>query len=364
MSKRTIRRLLVALLMLALSGCSLGYYLHSARGQAKLMSKRTPIPEVLANPMTPAALRERLLLVQQARAFASEALGLPDKKGYRTYADLERPFAVWNVVATPEFSLQPMQWCFPVAGCVTYRGYFEQDLATAFADKLRKRGFDVAVRGVSAYSTLGFFDDPVLNTMLHWDDVQLLAIIFHELAHQLFYVKGDTPFNESFASVVEEESMRRWLMQHSQEDLAGYEARREDQQCFSALVSAARDSLQSLYESGGDPAALRVEKMAVFDRLIQAYRQAVSDGAISMAYGAWFGQSLNNAHLVAAGAYQIWVPAFRAMLARAGGELNSFYEMAEVLGRLPAEERAQALRKLEPAGAPGGCRPMQLQERA
>lgn len=357
MPERVAKWLLIALATLMLPGCSLGYYLHSARGQASLMSKRTSIADVVVDPATPPALRERLLQVQRARAFASQQLGLPDKKGYRSYVDLGRPFAVWNVVATPEFSLQPLQWCFPVAGCVSYRGYFEEKLAVSFASKLTKKGNDVAVRGVSAYSTLGYFDDPVLNTMMHWDDAQLIAIIFHELAHQLFYIKGDTPFNESFATVVEEEGMRRWMVfTENGNGLASYERRRREAQCFRALVAAARERLQELYESGGELNAMRMAKARLFAELLEDYRRAEHRGVISDGYTAWFEQPLNNAHLASVGVYQQWVPALRALLVRKGGDLKSFYQAADALAELSAGKRANALQALGPSDSIETCR--------
>lgn len=354
MLKSATKRLIVLLLILALSGCSLGYYLQSARGQASLMSKRRPIPQVLADPATPPALRERLLLVQRARAFAIDELRLPGKKGFRTYANLDRPYAVWNVVATPEFSLQPLEWCFPVAGCVSYRGYFSEDLATGFAEGLRKKGHDVAVRGVSAYSTLGYFDDPVLNTMMHWDDAQLVAIIFHELAHQLLYVKGDTPFNESFASVVEEEGMHRWSS-YANADYTAYASRLKSEHCFSALVSVARAKLQALYARGGDQVVLREDKARVFAELVAAYQHAEHSGAMTGAYRGWFEQGLNNAHLASVGVYQQWVPALRSLLLRSEGDLGAFFAAAKRLGELPYEERAAALGGLAVAEGPGSC---------
>lgn len=354
MYQSAAKSLVVVLLVLALSGCSLGYYLQSARGQASLMSKRRPIPEVLADPATPERLRERLLLVQRARLFAVEALRLPAKKGFQTYADLDRPYAVWNVVATPEFSLEPLEWCFPVAGCVSYRGYFREGPAAEFAASLRNKGYDVAVRGVAAYSTLGYFDDPVLNTMMRWDDAQLVAIIFHELAHQLLYVKGDTPFNESFASVVEHEGMRRWLI-HTNTDSTGYASRLEDERCFRALVATARTRLQALYARGGEPGALRKDKSKVFADLHASYEQAEQSGALSPAYREWFEQALNNAHLASAGAYQQWVPALRSMLLRSGGKLGSFYEEARRLSKLTREERAAVLNEVDAAEGPVTC---------
>jgi predicted aminopeptidase len=185
---------------LSASGC---YLLQAASGQMELTSKRRPIEKVLADASTPQELRTRLEYVSAARTFASAELGLPDNQSYRSYADLGRPYVVWNVFATEEFSVQPRRWCFPIAGCVVYRGYFAEQSAQSYARRLRLRGLDTAVGGVAAYSTLGHFKDPVLNTMMHWSDVQLASTLFHELAHQVVYVAGDSEFNEAFATVVE-----------------------------------------------------------------------------------------------------------------------------------------------------------------
>ena len=175
------------------------------------MSKRQPISRVIANPATPAPVRTQLEAVSEIREFASHELGLPDNGSYRSYADIGRPYVVWNVVAAPEFSVEAKQWCYPIVGCVAYRGYFAERRARSFADKLRRRGLEVSIGGVAAYSTLGHFDDPVLNTMLGWNDIELASIIFHELTHQLIYVPDDADFNEALATTVEEEGVRRWL---------------------------------------------------------------------------------------------------------------------------------------------------------
>lgn len=348
MPKNLSRILLLLVCLTCTAGCSLGYYLHGAKGQAALMSRRVPIDKVLADPATPAELRKRLRRISQARDFASERLGLPDKKGYRSYADLERPYAVWSVAATAEFSLQPKTWCFPVSGCVSYRGYFSEEKALRFAHQLESRGLDVAVRGVAAYSTLGYFDDPVLNTMMRWDDTQLVAIVFHELAHQLFYVKGDTPFNESFASVVEEAGMQRWAESLAEpEELHAYTARRASEACFIQLIEVARGQLSDLYESGQSQAQMRKNKQEIFASLVNRYESARDAGQIGRGYDAWFAQELNNAHLAAVGVYHRWVPALRALLKQSDGDLQRFYAAARGLAELTTEARAQALAQLE-----------------
>ena len=205
---RIARLLTIAGAVLPLSGC---YLLQAAGGQMEISAKREPIAEVIADAATPPQLRARLEYVANARDFASRELGLPDNESYRSYADLDRPYVVWNVFAAPEFSVEPRRWCFPIAGCVVYRGYFSEEAAQHYASRLRRRGDDAAVGGVAAYSTLGHFKDPVLSTMLGWSDAQLAATLFHELAHQVVYVPGDSEFNESFATVVEEAGLERWL---------------------------------------------------------------------------------------------------------------------------------------------------------
>lgn len=349
---------LVLVISAALSGCSLGYYLHTARGQAALMSQRVPIEELLDDPATAPGLRARLERVTLARRFASEVLGLPEDKGFRTYADINRGFAVWSVTATEEFSLEPLQWCFPIAGCVAYRGYFSEQGALRFAEGLNRRGFDVSVRGVATYSTLGWFEDPVLSSMLRWDDVQLIAIIFHELAHQRLYIKNDTAFNESFASVVEQAGMRRWTRVHgSGEELQRYLERSRSSKKFSDLVENTRRSLRELYASSTPPAAMRVRKAALLADLVSQYQALRDAGAISAGYETWFARDLNNADLAAVGIYDQWVPALARLLLELDGDLNRFYAEAERLGSLPAPERARALTRLaagqyQPGAAP------------
>src|SRR5438876_7211762 len=218
---RGVRALLLGAACVLLSGCATPYLLQAASGEWQLLHRRVPIDSLLADPRTPPALRGHLEEVRAAREFASRELHLPDNASYRSYADIGRPYVVWNVVAAPEFSAEPKRWCFPVAGCVAYRGYFHERRAREFAAALAVRGFDVAVDGVPAYSTLGRFADPVLSSMLRYGDDELAATIFHELAHQLLYVRDDSQFNEAFASTVEDEGLERWLSTWAQESGCG-----------------------------------------------------------------------------------------------------------------------------------------------
>src|SRR5277367_6777720 len=218
----TIRAAVVVALIAGLSGGC--YILQSAQGQLSLMSKRQPIAAVIDKPTTSLKLRAQLEAVTSIRDFASRDLALPDNGSYKTYADIGRPYVVWNVVAAPEFSVDPIEWCYPIVGCVAYRGYFAEAKARRFAAGLHAKGWDVVVGGVAAYSTLGHFDDPILSSMVNWNDVELASIIFHELTHQVLYVPNDASFNEAFATTVEEEGVRRWLVQQGREhDLAEHQ---------------------------------------------------------------------------------------------------------------------------------------------
>jgi predicted aminopeptidase len=328
------RLLPLALLPALLGGC---YLLESARGQLALNAQRVPIATLLARPSTPAPLRARLELATRIRDFASRELGLPDNASYRSYADIGRPYVVWNVFAAPEFSLAPKTWCFPVAGCVAYRGYFSEARAHRFAHGLGRKGLDVAVDGVPAYSTLGHFADPVLSTMLAWDETEFAALLFHELAHQRLYLKGDTAFNEAFATVVEDEGVRRWLEAGARgAALAGFAARAARNARVVALLAAVRARLGRLYAEPLPPALMRERKAAEFEALRQAYR---AERDTLGGYDRLFDSGLNNATLASIAAYQDCAPGFRAELAAAGGDLSRFYDAARALARLPAAER-------------------------
>lgn len=332
------------LLALALSGCST-YYGQLAVGQFELLRQREPVDAIIASEQTDRNLRQRLSQAVRARRFASESLGLPDNGSYRVYADIGRPYVVWNVFATEEFSVAPLTHCFPIAGCVAYRGYYQQGRARGAAARLSVKGYDTQVAGVQAYSTLGWFDDPLLSSMLRWNDERLAGLIFHELAHQRLYVADDTAFNESFASFVEQEGLRQW---RAHRGLEPAEPGAPDPYAdLSRLVLATRERLAALYASGLDAERMRAAKAAEFSRLRQAYRQMRATRWRGDArFDRWMAQPLNNASLVPFGLYDRWVPAFAALFVHQGRDWLRFYEAAEALGRLPADERNLQLESL------------------
>ncbi len=334
------RLALLSLATVPLDGC---YLMQAAHGQWEVMSKRRAIAQVIADPVVAPAVKDQLRVVQQVRSFAVNELGLPDNDSYRSYADIGRPYVVWNVFAAPEFSVEPRRWCFPIAGCVSYRGYFDRTRAQAFAAKLARRKFDVAVAGVPAYSTLGHFADPVLNTMMGWSEVQLAAIVFHELAHQVLYLPGDSRFNEAFATVVEEEGVKRWLSHVGRDrELAAYRRYKQHYSEFSQLLVATRERLRALYASAAPEKAMREGKRSIFAELKQQYeaRRAQWNGA----FDGWFARELNNAQLVAIATYQDCVPGFETVLSpQSAGDLRQFYARARELARLEAAARNRKL---------------------
>jgi predicted aminopeptidase len=338
------RRLLTIALWLAavtmLPGCGSLYLLQAARGQAQILVDRRPINAVVADPKTPATVRDTLADVSAARDFASRELGLPDNRSYRVYADIGRPYVVWNVVAAPEFSVSPKVWCFPIAGCVTYRGYFRQKSAQSYADKLGGQGFDTVVEGVPAYSTLGHFDDPILNTMLPYGRDQLAAIIFHELAHQLIYVAGDSAFNEAFASTVEEAGLARWLTSKGRPgDIEKFQRSEAHAREFSALLAQARRDLARLYASKQPPAQMRAAKRARLAALGDELRATEKRLGASSGYGAWAAKGFNNAELASVATYENCMPGFRRLLAQQDGDLPRFYAAVRVLSKKPLAQR-------------------------
>lgn len=334
-----MRALVVAAAATTLAGCStLGYYAHLAAGEASVLRARRPIKQVIVDPHTSAALRERLQLALRARAFASDALKLPRNESYTTYADIHRPFVMWNVFATPALSLKPVEHCFLIAGCVAYQGFYHKDRADALADRLAKRGNDVWIAGVSAYSTLGHFADPLLSTMNHWSDDEMVGTIFHELAHQEYYVKNDTAFNESFATFVQREGLRQW---HADNHLRPPDvAITERQMQFTQLVLATRKKLKVLY-AGNFPDAEKLQrKQQVFEQMRQQY-QHLRDTAWhgNRGYDHWFGTPLNNAKLLPFGLYDRGVPAFAALFERCDGDWTRFYAAVRKIGEAPAKQR-------------------------
>jgi len=328
--RRLVRAAIVAGLLVSLAGC---YYMQAARGQLELMRKREAIDDLIDARATPAELAGRLRLVQDAREFSIAELGLPDNDSYRSYADIERDYVVWNVVAAPEFSLRAKRWCFPVAGCVNYRGYFSEQAAHREAARLAAQGYDVMVRGVAAYSTLGKFSDPVLNTMMDWDDTDLVAVMFHELAHQVLYVKGDSGFNESFASAVEEFGVERWLVSRgSDQDYQLYLQRRQSRERMMQIVAAARGDLEQIYSAPGDVKQKRSRKQQRLKRLTVELSANLEESG--HATPIWLRAGLNNARLASLILYHGRLPEFRRLLADCNGGIQCFYSRARELAEV------------------------------
>lgn len=329
-------QLLGALAVLTLQGC---YYMQAAGGQMELWRKQRPVEEVVADPATPAALAERLLLLQQARQFAISELRLPDNGSYRQYADLGRDFVLWNVIAAPEFSLEPYRWCYLVVGCLAYRGYFSEDKANSYADVLRERGFDVFVAGVPAYSTLGKFSDPLLNTMMSRGDAELISLLFHELAHQRLYVDDDTGFNESFASAVAEFGVQEWFERRGDASPAArLKAHQAQTSAFMTLIEDTRRQLQALYREEIAAEQMRTRKGQLLNDLAEQLSGRWS--------GDWSAGSLNNARLATFSLYHGDLPAFRRMFADCNREWSCFYAEVERVAELAPAERAAALAAL------------------
>jgi len=342
-----LRRLILLVAAVALSGCEMAaYYLQAAGGHLELVASTQPVARVLADPQTPALLRERLESATRIRDFASRALALPDNGSYRGYADLGRPYAVWNVVAAPEFSLSPVQSCFPVAGCVSYRGWYSKERAEAHAARLRAEGHDVLVQGVPAYSTLGWFDDPLLSTFIRYPDLDLARLVFHELAHQVAYAKDDSTFNESFAVAVEREGLRRWLRDSGREAetqrLVEAEQRARD---FAALMGGARSSLEALYRTRLAPDELRRRKQEAFDTLVRDYETLKRERWNGYAgYDRYLLETPpNNALLAIFATYTQKVGAFERLLAEEGGDLARFYARVAALAAQDRAARAAVL---------------------
>jgi predicted aminopeptidase len=346
-----VTTVIVATAMLCLTtGCSsLAYYAQSVTGHVNLLRAAKPVPEWLADESNPVALRERLALSQRMRDFAITELKLPDNASYRRYADLQRGAAVWNVVAAPELSLQLKTWCFPVMGCVGYRGYFHEDEAQAYAAQLRAQGYEVLVYGVPAYSTLGklpgaFFADPLLNTFIRFPEGELARMIFHELSHQVVYADNDTVFNESFATAVERIGSKRWLARFASPQVAAEQAvrdgRRDD---FRALTMRYRDKLDQLFRSPASVEEKRNGKVQLMAAMRADYAKLKQErwGGFS-GYDGWF-EKANNASLGVLAAYNELVPDFERLFEREGQNFEQFYAAVQRLAPLPPQERRQQL---------------------
>ena len=351
-----MRVLFIALIALMLSGCTtMGYYWQSVSGHMQMLNAARPVTDVVADPQTSAALKARLELSQRIRSFAATELRLPDNASYKRFAELKRSAVVWNVVAAPEFSLTLKTWCFPVAGCVGYRGYFNQADAQLEADQLKAEGLEVNVYGVPAYSTLGklsfmgdFGSDPLLSTFINYPEGELARLIFHELAHQVVYAPDDTMFNESFATAVERLGGQRWLSAHAsqtaKDDYAALDARRQQ---FRALTALARGDLGLIYAQNSSTAqvnrAQAAPKNIVMQKFKLDYAQLRQQWGGFAGYDGWVARA-NNASFGAQAAYDELVPGFEALFEAGGKDWQRFYDAARALAELPKTERHQALK--------------------
>ncbi|MCB1866546.1 MAG: aminopeptidase [Chromatiales bacterium] len=338
----------VALLVLALAatGCeTIGYYAQSIRGHFALMARARPIDELLADDKTPADLRERLVFAKAVRQFASEALALPDNGSYTCYAQINRESVVYSVVAAPEFSVAPKQWCYPVIGCAAYRGFFDRNTAAGYGETLAAQGLDVAVLGAAAYSTLGWFDDPLPSTVSGWSEAQVAALIFHELAHQRLYVAGDSAFNEAFATVVANVGVERWY--RAQGNLAAFErwrAHNDTMRRFTARVLETRAALSKVYASAGTGDEMRAAKRTEFERLRADLESGRLGDGMATSFASWAGGAPNNAHLASIATYHELEAPLEALLESLHGDLPRFYESAASLSTPSSASAEQRVR--------------------
>jgi predicted aminopeptidase len=347
---RRLALLLVAAGATLLCGChSISYYSQAVSGQWELLIKPEPIRQIIADPKTPEPLRERLQLVLRLREFAARELALPTNGHYLNYADLKRPYVAWTVYAAPEFSTKAKSWWYPIVGSLDYHGYFKEAAARRYAESLRQRGFDVFVGAAPAFSTLGWFQDPVLNTFVFDEEADLAELLFHELAHQRVFVAGDTEFNEAFATAVAEEGLKRWMQ--TKNDPAGHERYRASiarEEQFVQLVIDTREKLEKFFEAKNHPprlvSELRAGKQAIFEEMREKYLRLKQSWGGDTGYDRWFAKPLNNAQLNTVEAYYKLVPSFERLLAKHHGDLPAFYREVKSIGRLKKDERRERLR--------------------
>jgi predicted aminopeptidase len=335
--------------LLTLVGCGeFDYYLQSVEGQLEVMRKSREISEILTDPECPPELRQQLTEVLKVREYASSSLHLPENGSYRSYADLGRPYVVWNVVATPEFSLTPLTWCFPIAGCVPYRGYFDKQKAIDFADGLKREKRDTLVYGVVAYSTLSWFDDPVLNTFTGKSQTFLAALIFHELAHQQAYLPGEAAFNESFAKTVELEGVRRWLADQGDETaVEAYNRWQLLNNEFFAIARRYQGQLDSLYQGPMTEDEKRIEKISILETFKAEVAQLSKNNGNLRSFDNWLQPSLNNARFSSLNTYHEMVPAFQNLLDNSAGDLQVFYAQVAAIAKESPEKRASIMARLK-----------------
>ena len=338
---RTIALLLFTVLV---SGCaSVNYYAQSIQGQFEIIQKRQDIHSLLGNNKLPNSQRKSLETVLELREFSIKQLRLPHNNSYLSYADLGRDYVIWNIFATEEFSLSPIRWCYLIVGCLDYRGYFSKPDAKQHAAKLKGQGHDVYLGGVSAYSTLGWFDDPVLNTMLRWNDIQLATVMFHELAHQQLYIKNDTEFNESYAEAVATIGVIKWLEQSPDKNLLSeYIQSQSQEKQFISLVMRYKTLLTRLYRSKTNKQQLRRQKEAIFEQMREEY-SVLSRHWKKKHYAQWFSSGINNAKLSAIVTYRQYTSSFLEIYKKLGKDLNRFYSLVISLSHCKQMKRIEIL---------------------
>ena len=345
-------RLLALALFFFIAGCaSPSYYLQAVGGQFELIQHSERIDDVIARSDTEASLKAKLIRAREIREFASRELNLPDNGSYRKYVDLKRPYVVWNVFATEELSVKSKEWCLLVVGCISYRGYFSKEAAESYAAELSAQGYDVYIGGVPAYSTIGYFDDPILSTFIQYPEAELARLIFHELAHQMVFVKDDSTFNESFAAAVEQEGVKRWIATHGkpsdQQTFAAWETRRSD---YLNLITKYREKLNSLYTSSRSVEEKRAGKKAIFLEMKEDYQQLKTTWGGYAGYDWIFKRNLNNAFITSTALYTQLVPAFANLIAHNQGDMLRFYAAAKTIAEEPQIKRSATLAALLPGG--------------
>ena len=353
--KRIAPTLALAGMIGLLAGCStVGYYSQIVSGHMRIVMGKRPLAEIASDETIDDSIKRRLDLAQRARLFGIEQLNLPNNESYTSFYDTGQEYVTWNVVAAEEFSLNPHNWCFPIAGCVSYRGYYSKEDAESYAAGFKEQGFDVTVNGATAYSTLGWFEDPLLNTMLDRSDPSIASLLFHELAHQQLYVGDDSTFNESFASFVEKEGLKQWQKNEQQvnpqidqsEMAKELEVRKRRQKEFIALLTSTRDSFAELYESASEPDEMRQKKKQRFEQMRVDYAALKASWDDYPGYDQWMSQEMNNARLVAVATYNDYVPAFEVLFKESGSSFDQFYVAALELSKLPLEDRTAEMQKL------------------
>lgn len=343
-----IRIAVFASLAIWLSACAnFSYYAQAVGGHFSVVHRSQSIDSVLANDEIDPKIKAALIKVTQIREFASRELKLPDNLSYTRYADLGRPFVVWNVFAAPEFSLKLKEWCFLQVGCVSYRGFFSQIQAERYAEELRREGYDVHVGGVRAYSTLGWFADPVLNTFIGYPEMNLARLVFHELAHQVIFVPDDSMFNESFATAVEQEGIMRWYASNgSVLQQSELQTRLSREAVFIDLIAKYRRQLQELFRSDRGGEEMRAHKQKIIEELRSEFLQLKAMRPGFASYEQWFAQPLNNALLATVSVYTQLVPAFQTILVQYDHDMEKFFAAVKKLGKMPKDERHRLLQSI------------------